>query len=233
MPAEGTLKKFTQPPAPAGGFVLQAIIFANGDFVPPADLAERLASADLVIAADGGSQHCRALNLRPRVVIGDLDSLDPQLLKDWETNGVRIISYPVDKDQTDLQLALLYAKDSGAKQVTVLGGLGKRWDHSIANLLLLANPQFNGMEIVFIHGDQDLFVIQGKPRLVAKAGDRVSLLPLSGDVKGITTAGLKYPLNSESLLFGSSRGVSNVVINDDPQIEVQDGILLCVISSPS
>jgi thiamine pyrophosphokinase len=212
---------------------LQAIIFANGDFVPPPDLAERLASADLVIAADGGSRHCFALNLRAHVLIGDLDSIEPSVLADWEARGVRVMRHPVEKNQTDLELALIYAREAGATQIAVLGGLGKRWDHSIANLLLLANPQFNVLDIVFIHGDQDLFVIKGKQRLLARLGYRVSLLPLSGDVKGVTTGGLKYPLTSESLLFGSSRGVSNVVINDDPQVEAQDGMLLCVISPPT
>jgi len=212
---------------------LQAIIFANGDFLPPPDLAERLASADLVIAADGGSQHCLALNLRPHVLIGDLDSIQPGVLADWEAQGVRVIQHPVDKDQTDLELALVYAKEAGATRIVVFGGLGKRWDHSIANLLLLANPQFDGIDIVFIHGDQNLFVMKGKQRLSATLGHRVSLLPLSGDVKGVTTRGLKYSLKAEALLFSSSRGVSNVVINDDPQVEVQDGILLCVISPPS
>jgi thiamine pyrophosphokinase len=212
---------------------LQAIIFANGDFVPPPDLAEHLASADLVIAADGGSQHCLALNLRPHVLIGDLDSIEPSVLANWEAQGVRVIRHPVDKDQTDLELALVNAKEVGATQIVVLGGLGKRWDHSIANLLLLANLQFDGIDIVFIHGDQNLFVIKGKARLSATPGQRVSLLPLSSDVKRITTRGLKYSLKAEALLFGSSRGVSNVVINDDPQVEVQDGILLCVISPPS
>ena len=209
---------------------MQAIIFANGDFVSPPDIADHLDSADLVIAADGGSQHCLTLNLRPHVLIGDLDSIESSVLADWKAQGVRVIQHPVDKDQTDLELALVYAKEAGATQIAVLGGLGKRWDHSIANLLLLANPQFNGLDIVFVHGEQKLFVVKGEKRLSAKPGQRVSLLPLSGDVKRVTTRGLKYSLKAEALLFGSSRGVSNVVINDDPQIEVQNGVLLCVIS---
>lgn len=222
----------SEPPAPAGGFVLQAITFANGEFVQPPDLDKLLAAADLVIAADGGSQHCRALGLRPNIVIGDLDSLDTAIRADWESNGVHFISFPAEKDQTDLELALLHAKDVGAEKIRVLGALGRRWDQSIANLLLLGNPQFSGLGITFLHGEQRLFVIQGKAQLKAIKGERVSLLPLNGNVTGITTLGLKYPLNSETLLFGSSRGVSNVVLSEDAEVQVKSGILLCVISLP-
>jgi len=210
---------------------LQAILFANGEFVRPSDLDKLLAAAGLVIAADGGSLHCRALGLRPDLVIGDLDSLDAAIRSDWESNGVHFLSFPAEKDQTDLELALLHAKDAGAEKISVLGALGRRWDHSIANLLLLGNPQFNNLGITFLHGEQRLFAIQGKAQLEAIKGERVSLLPLNGNVTGITTHGLKYPLNSETLLFGSSRGVSNVVVDDKPEIEVQTGTLLCVISS--
>ncbi|MCL5429130.1 MAG: thiamine diphosphokinase [Chloroflexi bacterium] len=209
---------------------MQAIVLANGDFLAPPDLSDRLAAADLFIAANGGAQHCRALGLRPDVIIGDLDSLDASTRADWETQGVRIISYPVEKDQTDLELAMLYAKGAGAEKILVLGGLGRRWDHSFANLLLAAHPQFDGVSIIFLHGDQRLFIIKGKLHLQAATGDRASLLPLGGDAKEVTTRGLKYPLKGETLIFGSSRGVSNVVISEDAEVELQSGILLCVIS---
>jgi thiamine pyrophosphokinase len=225
------LKQYPNLRQTAGGFVLQAIVFANGDFVQPPDLAARLAAADLILAADGGSQHCRALGLHPDVIIGDLDSLESGTRAEWESQGVHIISHPPEKDQTDLELAFLHAKDAGAENITVLAALGRRWDHSFANLLLAAHPQFDGCRILFLHGDQRLLVIKGNVTLDAKMGDRVSLLSLAGDAKGVTTRGLKYPLTAETLLFGSSRGVSNVVLTDQPQVELASGTLLCIISS--
>lgn len=210
---------------------MQAIVFANGDFVPSANLDKILAAADLFIAADGGAQHCRALGLRPDAIIGDLDSLEADTRTDWELQGVHILSYPTEKDQTDLELALLHAKNAGAQKIIVLGALGRRWDHSIANLLLAVHPQFDGQEILYLHGDQRLLVIEDKAHLAATVGERVSLLPLSGDALGVVTRGLKYPLTGETLVFGSSRGVSNVVVSENPEIEVQTGILLCVVSA--
>jgi thiamine pyrophosphokinase len=192
---------------------------------------ERLASADFIIAADGGSQHCRALALRPDIIIGDLDSLDPAARADWKAQNVDIISYPPEKDQTDLELALLHSKQIGAEKIIVLGGLGRRWDHSIANLLLAAHPQFDQQEIIYLHGDQRLFIIKRHHHLVVSIGERVSLLPLGYDAKGVTTRGLKYPLKEDTLFFGSSRGVSNVVLNEEAEVEIEAGCLLCVISA--
>jgi len=211
-------------------FVLQAIVFANGEFVPPADLNARLATADLIIAADGGSQHCRALGLSPDVIIGDLDSLERGARADWEAQGVHLISHLPEKDQTDFELALLHAKSTGVENITVFGALGRRWDHSFANLLLAAQSQFDGFKILFLHGEQRLLVIKGRSSPDARIGERISLLPLGGDAKLVSTRGLKYPLKDETLFFGSSRGVSNVVVDDKLEIIVPDGILLCVIS---
>ena len=210
---------------------MHAIILANGDFAPSPDLGTHLVTADLVIAADGGAQYARTIGVRPDVIIGDLDSLDMTARTTWEAKGARIISYPVEKDQTDLELALLHAKEKGAKKITVLGAFGRRWDHSIANLLLAVHPQFDGREIVFIHGPQRLLIIKSEYRLRAGVGELVSLLPLGGDAEGVTTQGLKYVLKNDTLVFGSSRGVSNVVLVENPRVEVKNGILLCVITS--
>jgi len=212
---------------------LLAIVFANGDLDPPADLKEQLAAADLIVAADGGALHCRALSIRPDVVIGDLDSLDAAARTDFETQEVQVLSHPTEKDQTDLELALLHAKEAGAQEILVLAGLGRRWDHSFANLLLAAHPQFSSQRIFFLHGQQRLFIIHRQARLAAKVGERVSLLPLGGDALGVSTRGLKYPLNRETLVFGSSRGVSNVVDEENAEVELAAGCLLCVVSPSS
>ena len=207
-----------------------AVIFANGDLNPPPDLSPRLAAASLTLAADGGARHCRALGVRPHVVIGDLDSLGAAQQAELESQGAQIISHPADKDQTDLELALLYAAQAGANEIQVLAGLGRRWDHSIANLLLAAKGQFASLRILFLDGKQRLFVIHSAANLEAEPGERVSLLPLGGDAQGVSTRGLQYALNTETLSFGSSRGVSNVVVDVGAEVRLTSGFLLCVIS---
>ncbi len=210
---------------------MRALIFANGELQAPADWQARAANADLIIAADGGAQHCRALGLLPDVLIGDFDSLSPALRSELEAQRVRFVTHPAQKDQTDFELAVLHAKEAGADEITVLAGLGLRWDHSMANLLLVVQLQFAQLQITFLQGEQRLHILRGASTLAAKTGERVSLLPLASDAVGVTTKGLTYPLQSETLQLGSSRGVSNVAEIDSPEVTVQQGLLLCVISS--
>jgi thiamine pyrophosphokinase len=213
-------------------FVLQAIVFANGTLKPPPQLDRLLASAKLLIAADGGARHCRTLGVRPHVILGDFDSLSASERAAWEAEGIRTIAHPIEKDATDLELALLYAQENGADEVVVLGGLGTRWDHSIANLLLGAHSQFAGMHIALLQGQERMFIVRGHAALDVRLGEIVSLLPVGGDATGITTRGLKYPLADETLRLGSSRGVSNVVAQEGAEVQLNDGLLLCIISPP-
>jgi len=209
---------------------LQTLIFANGEFNPPQDFDKLLAEADLIIATDGGAQHCQKLGLRPHILIGDFDSIPVTTRRDLESQGVRVFAYPVVKDQTDLELAFLRAQQEGAKELTVLAGLGRRWDHSLANLLLGGHPKFAELRVRFLHGEQRLYILRGKNKLAAQPGERVSLLPLSGDVIGVSSRRLAYPLDNETLHFGSSRGVSNIVLAVDAEVNLHSGVLLCVIS---
>ncbi len=206
---------------------MHALIFANGELqLPPGGLPE----AELLIAADGGSRHCRTLGVYPHVLVGDFDSLEPELQAELKANGVQLLAHPARKDETDFELALLYAQRAGAGAVSVVGGLGRRWDHSLANLMLAADARFASLPITFLHGPQLLFPICEHAQLDAPVGSRVSLIPLAGDAVGVTTHGLEYPLNAERIPFGSSRGVSNVVAAAGATITLEGGLLLCVLT---
>ncbi len=118
------------------------LIFANGDLTEPPELPDLLARADLIIAADGGANSCRCLGIIPDVLIGDLDSIDPAILKDFQVKAVAIHRHPPRKDATDLELALDFAMAQGAREVWLFGGLGGRWDMSLANVLLAAREKY-------------------------------------------------------------------------------------------
>lgn len=184
--------------------------------------------ADLVIAADGGALPLLARERWPNLVIGDLDSIDTPALARLEQRGVSIIRHPRAKDETDLELALLHAAEQGADQIDVLGALGGRWDHTLANVALLALPELVGRRVRLLADRQTLFLVRDTAALEGQRGDTVSLLPITAAAEGVTTEGLQYPLSDATLSFDRARGVSNVLLDPPGRVSVRAGLLLVV-----
>lgn len=210
----------------------RAIIFANGRMDIPPEIIKSLQSSDLIIAADGGTHHCESLGITPNVIIGDFDSLDSSKIIDYRQAGVEIIQYPIQKDETDLELVLEYTLKQGVTEIFIIGALGARWDMTLANILLTAHPKFSSSKIRLLDGSQELVLLRGGEQIdiQGRPGYLLSLIPLAGDAHGITTHGLEYPLIDETLYFGSSRGVSNVFLQDHAWIVVREGVILCVLN---
>jgi thiamine pyrophosphokinase len=206
---------------------LRAILFANGGYTHPSSLRPD----DLIIAADGGARHCLALGLTPHLVVGDFDSIDDDQLAWLRQKGVELVQYPVRKDFTDLELALQYARQRGADEILVLAALGGRWDQTLANVLLPAAKEFASLNIRLVDGAQEISLVNAGKRLEiqGRPGDTVSLIALKGDAYGITTQALEYPLTCETLYFGSTRGVSNVLVEERGWVSLEQGLLLCVV----
>jgi thiamine pyrophosphokinase len=212
---------------------MRAIIFVNGEFNDPQQARDLVRAADLVIAADGGTRHALAIGVTPHVVIGDLDSLSPDDLARLEAAGARIERSSPRKDETDLELALLHAAREGASEILLLAALGGRLDQTIANLLLLALPELEGIDARIVEGTQEAFLIRGEALVEGQPGDTVSLIPLGGDAAGVTVDGLEWPLHEDTLRFGPARGVSNVLTGEQAHVRVRQGSLLCVITHAS
>lgn len=209
---------------------MRAAIFANGNLTQPTHLLARLQAADLIIAADGGAQHCREMNLAPDVLIGDLDSVTKALQEDLRRSGTQLILYPRDKDETDLELALRYAVDQKAEEILLLGILGGRLDQTLANLLLLARPEWQPARLMVADGPDFAFLIRpGDPLTIqAQIGDIVSLIPLTANVSGVNTEGLRWSLKDATLHFGSTLGISNQTTQELATVKIRTGQLLAV-----
>lgn len=208
----------------------RAIIFANGELADPETALALIQPGDLILAADGGSLHCRALGLVPHWVIGDLDSLSAEDRTALEQAGTSFELYPIHKAETDLELALRAALHEGAREIVILGGLGGRWDQSLANLLLLAHPDFAALDVRLVDGRDTFWIVRERLTVPGQPGDTLSLMPLAGDAEGVTLSGLEYLLHDETLRFGFTRGISNVLTAEAASITVRRGLLLAVHS---
>jgi thiamine pyrophosphokinase len=208
----------------------RAIIFANGDSISNNYFLDEINEMDILIAADGGVQHLQRLGVFPHAVIGDLDSIEPAHLKELVDRDVNFQSYPSRKDETDLELALRYAKQLGIKDIVILFALGDRWDMTVANLLLPSTKEFQDMNIRIIDGPHEITLLRPErpSQISGHAGDIISLIPLGGRAEGITSYGLEYQLMNDSLELGSPRGVSNLISEGEAKIDLKFGLLLCI-----
>jgi thiamine pyrophosphokinase len=207
---------------------MYTVIVANAPDLDAAPYQAQIRAADLLIAADGGALPLLRASLPPQLVIGDMDSLDAASLSALAARGVELHRYPREKDETDLELALLYAAHAGATAIDVLGALGGRWDHTLANVALLALPELIGRHARLLADKQTLFLVRDTAAIEGQAGDTVSLLPLTGAARGVTTAGLLYRLEEATLSFERARGVSNVLIEPPGRVSLREGLLLVV-----
>jgi thiamine pyrophosphokinase len=209
---------------------MKALVIANGVLEDLCAWQEEISQAGLVVAADGGAGHARALGLVPAVLVGDADSLDAETARWLEECGTPVVRHPAAKDETDLELALLYTVAAGATEILILGALGGRPDHTIANIQLLAHPELAGRRVRLLGARYEAFLLHGgeDAAVAGRVGDTVSLLPLNGEARGIHTAGLRWALAGNTLRFGPARGVSNEMTASTAHVRLEEGLLLVV-----
>lgn len=209
---------------------MRILIFANGILDDVEWIRPFFDDASLVIAADGGSRHLFRLQKQPDLVIGDMDSVPAEVLAWLQAGDAALIRHDPVKDETDLELALLYAQQAGGVEddILVFGALGGRMDHMLANALLLAHPALAGSRIQLVEAHERAWLIRDRWQFTARPGDVVSLLPIGGDVLVQATSGLRWPLQNSVLAFGQARGVSNEATAVSVSVEVASGLLLCI-----
>lgn len=206
-----------------------ALVLAGGD-LPPLRLVERLVSAaTIVVAADGGLQHASALGVTPDLLVGDMDSVLPDLVGAYP--GLEVERHRPDKDELDLELALAAARRRGAATAAVLGAFGTRLDHSLTALLAAARAAAAAEPFrVSLHGGTSEAHLCA-PALPLTAtwprGTTVSLVALAGDAV-VDASGLAYPVVGLRLPFGAGLGVSNVSTADEVEVRSALGVVAVI-----
>lgn len=202
---------------------MRVLIFSGGEFTRLPDGID-IYNYDVIIAADSGYLSACDCGIVPDVFVGDFDSV----LRE-KVSAAKIISLNPVKDKTDTQEAIDYAVSQGAKHITIVGALGNRFDHTLANVHLLKYARTSNVfaEIVDVNtyitlADSELFIKK-------KDGFCISLLPLS-DCFGVSVSGVFYPLDNADMPIGNPYGISNEFTDDFAKISVKSGELLVILS---
>jgi len=203
---------------------MDCIIIASGTLKRHDYFSRLIHKADLVVCADGGARHLRRMNMVPHVAIGDFDSIDTKSRLFLEEHHVPIITHPRDKDATDTELAVQWAKEKGATGLTLMGVTGTRLDHTLANILLLKSIGATGLKCRIVDDNNEIYLVTERIELHGNPGDLVSLIPLTETVKGITITGVDFPLDNAEIPMGSSLGISNRFSGTQAQISIKSGM---------
>ena len=186
-----------------------------------------------IIAGDKGLEALYQLKIIPNHVVGDFDSVSPEILEFYKKQSQIIFhTFNAEKDNTDTDIAFKLAIQLKSSKITILGALGKRMDHAIANIHILKDALEANIPCQIIDEHNRIYLINKEMTLEKDKvyGKYVSLIPLTSTVEGLTLTGFKYPLNHYTLPIGTSLGISNEIIGDIAHIEMKKGILIVIES---
>ncbi len=208
---------------------MKTIIIGNGE-INNYDIIREYFDQAYIIACDGGVKHCRAMMIMPNIMVGDFDSANKEDAEFFENLGVLNEKFPVRKNETDMEIAINMAIDKNSTEIYIVGGLGRRFDHSLANVHILLRPVRLGIRTCLLDEHNIITLVEDSIDIVGEKGQTVSLIPLTTEVKGINTKNLDYALTNATMEIGHSLGVSNVMTDDVATISVGEGVLILIMS---
>ena len=185
-----------------------------------------LPEAQLVIVADSGGDHAEELGLEVDLMIGDFDSCSEEAIE----KAKEVRRFPMDKDVTDLELALAAAIEKNCSSATILTSARGRFDHTFGNIVVASSNRWSELEIDLFVDESYTKIIRDKAKLTGNPSDMLTLLAMGGTAFGITSIGLKWELDGIDLSAGSGLGISNEFIAHEVEISVDEGTVLSIQS---
>lgn len=207
---------------------MKALIIGNGTILNKDIIHKYKDLTDIVICCDGGMKYAFEEGILPNYILGDLDSSLPQMVQFFELKGVKFKKFPTKKDFTDMELCIDFSISLGVSEIIILGALGTRFDHSLANVNILMQCLNANVFAKIVNEHNEIQLINDKIEIEGKKGDLVSLIPLSTNVIGVTTKGLEYPLNNYTMEIGKALGISNVMLYEKALVQIKQGYLLVI-----
>ena len=184
-----------------------------------------LPAADLVIAADEGIDNARSIGIQVDLLVGDLDSASPAA----RSTARAVERHPIDKGETDLELALSAALAAGMGSVTVVGTIGGRVDHAIGNMLVVAADRWADLRIDLRIDGTRAWVVRDRVEVRGTVENLVSLLAVGGQATGVTTTGLAWALTDGVLEPGVGLGLSNRMAASAATVAVGSGVVIALM----
>ena len=209
---------------------MKAVCVCNGSISDYHKIKKYILDSDYIISVDGGAGHLRKMGINPDILIGDFDSANSKDLDYYVRKGIKVSKFPIEKDMTDSELAIEKALELGADEVVFLGALGTRIDHSFANVMLLKKMLDIGLRGSIIDEHNELYMFNSNFSFGKKEGRKLSLIPITEKVTGVSTSGLKYPLVNATMVLGTSWGISNEFEKEVASVSIKSGILLVCLS---
>jgi thiamine pyrophosphokinase len=184
---------------------------------------------DYIICADGGANHTYNMHIIPDYIVGDLDSVKSEIIDYYKNHKVKFEKFPTKKNETDTELCIYLADKLKAKEIHFIGALGGRIDHTIANINLLYYVRQKNIIPRIISEKEQLYIAINEEVIInGNKGDTISVIPTNGNAKGVTLTNLEYPLNNYDMKFYLPLGISNVMLNKECKIKVDDGSLFII-----
>ena len=177
-----------------------------------------------IYCADGGANICYELNLRPKEIYGDLDSIKDEVKKFYQEKDVEFIKFQVEKDYTDSELVLNEIQNK-YDVIYCIAGLGGSIDHELTNINLLDKYS----NLIFISEKEKIFKIDSNYKFNNMINTKISFIIFSDKVKGLTLKGFKYNIENLDIKKGEARCISNVIVENEANLLIKSGSLLCVI----
>ena len=169
------------------------------------------------------------MNIVPDYIIGDLDSVNENIIEYYKSKKVKFEKFPTKKDETDTELCIELSDKLKAKEIHLIGALGGRIDHTIANINLLYYIRKRGITPKIISEKEEIYIAMDEEiTIYGEIGDIISILPIKNDAKGVTLNNLEYPLEDYDIEFSRPLGISNVMTDVNCSIKVKEGSLIII-----
>jgi thiamine pyrophosphokinase len=203
------------------------LIFVGGEPVPLSRF-EGLVPHSILVACDSGISTLLRNGLSPDFFLGDLDSVNPDVVLQFKGKIKGFFQFPIPKDKTDSELGVDLALKENAEEIIIIGGLGERLDHTLSNILLLLKIHQAGVKGQIIGAKERIFLLPDLFELEAPPGSLFSLIPL-GRVVSINILGARFPLEDGEMVPGSTLGISNIIEGGILRVKKQGGPLFLVL----